>query len=553
MVTGIVMVSTRVPSRLRLESWTLTKTVPGVVYAVWVTAPLFVKVRDSRVWTILPPTPSVMKAVLVDLTAVQVTTGVLALRGASSTQSISGTTLFDTLLVDKSAGTASLLASASINTAINLRQGTFNGGTGTITLLGSNATPFLLSGGTFVHGGGTVTYTVNNNVSVASTTFNNLVLSPPSTARTYSLNASTTAAGTTSVNASTTLAVGTNTLTAVGLITNTGLITEGVGGKIVHTRESLTFTNSSGVTQTSYTTPGSVFVQVQDSNRNLDGTLVETMTIPVTMAAGAGSDSETLTLTETGVATGIFFSSSTALVTSSAVSIGNSQFEITATGIGTATYTDNQDAADTGATTATMTASSSGSSSSSGGGGGLGSSGSPALPPLTTQQQSYLQNLLNLNIAIHTLVKLPSDNNDATQEDTAVYYIGADGMRHAFPNSKVYFTWYANFDGVQLIGSTQLASIPLGKNVTYKPGVKMVKFTTLAKVYAVAKGGVLRWVISEAVATELYGSNWNTKIDDISDAFYQNYTFGADVNGLSDFNPTTVEASVMFPSDSLQM
>ena len=81
----------------------------------------------------------------------------------------------------------------------------------------------------------------------------------------------------------------------------------------------------------------------------------------------------------------------------------------------------------------------------------------------------------------------------------------------------------------------------------------MVKFTTDPKVYVVAKGGILRWVATEAVAVQLYGANWNMMIDDISDAFYSNYTFGTQVNGLSDYDPTTVQASVQFPSDSLQM
>jgi hypothetical protein len=57
----------------------------------------------------------------------------------------------------------------------------------------------------------------------------------------------------------------------------------------------------------------------------------------------------------------------------------------------------------------------------------------------------------------------------------------------------------------------------------------MVKFTTLNNVYAVSKGGMLRWVTSEAIATALYGSTWNKQIDDISDAFYTDYTMGADI------------------------
>jgi hypothetical protein len=77
----------------------------------------------------------------------------------------------------------------------------------------------------------------------------------------------------------------------------------------------------------------------------------------------------------------------------------------------------------------------------------------------------------------------------------------------------------------------------LGSNVTYRPGVKMVKFTTVPKVYAVAHGGVLRWVKTENVASDLYGVNWNTKIDDISDAFFANYAFGSDINSSNDYNP----------------
>lgn len=126
----------------------------------------------------------------------------------------------------------------------------------------------------------------------------------------------------------------------------------------------------------------------------------------------------------------------------------------------------------------------------------------------------------------------------------AVYFLGTDGKRHAFPNEKVYFTWYVNFDGVEIVTPAAMASISLGKNVVYRPGVRMVKFTTLNKVYAVTKGGALRWVTSEDVARSLYGAAWNKKIDDISDVFYLDYTFGADVIATSDFNVVNETASV---------
>ncbi|MCG2694302.1 hypothetical protein L6259_03505 [Candidatus Parcubacteria bacterium] len=118
----------------------------------------------------------------------------------------------------------------------------------------------------------------------------------------------------------------------------------------------------------------------------------------------------------------------------------------------------------------------------------------------------------------------------------AVYYYGADGKRYVFPNEKTYNTWYSDFSGVKTITDAELAAIQIGGNATYRPGVKMVKITTDPKVYAVGMGGALRWVTSEAVATGVYGGNWNQMIDDVSDAFFTNYTIGADVNNAADFD-----------------
>jgi hypothetical protein len=136
-------------------------------------------------------------------------------------------------------------------------------------------------------------------------------------------------------------------------------------------------------------------------------------------------------------------------------------------------------------------------------------------------------------------VLLPDDGNPSTQEDSAVYYIDADGRRHAFPNANVYFTWHQNFSDIQVVNPTQLAAIPLGKNVTYKPGVKMIKFLTDPKVYAVDGGGVLRWIVSEEVVKALYGKDWSKMIDDVSDAFYTNYTFGLHITSSADFSPAS--------------
>jgi len=129
-----------------------------------------------------------------------------------------------------------------------------------------------------------------------------------------------------------------------------------------------------------------------------------------------------------------------------------------------------------------------------------------------------------------SLIKLACPSGAAANDPCkAVYYYGSDGKRHAFPNEGVYFSWYADFAGVQTVAASFMAALQLGSNVTYRPGVKMVKFLTLDKTYAVALGGELRWVASETVARDLYGTSWNALIDDIADAFYTDYRFGADI------------------------
>lgn len=124
-----------------------------------------------------------------------------------------------------------------------------------------------------------------------------------------------------------------------------------------------------------------------------------------------------------------------------------------------------------------------------------------------------------------------------------VYYYGADGKRYVFPNEKTFKTWYADFSSVKIITDAELAAIAIGGNVTYKPGAKMVKIVSDPKVYAVGRGGILRWITSESAVRALYGANWNLQIEDIPDAFFINYTVGPAINSSSDFDKTT-EASI---------
>ena len=143
------------------------------------------------------------------------------------------------------------------------------------------------------------------------------------------------------------------------------------------------------------------------------------------------------------------------------------------------------------------------------------------------------------------LIKMACSGGEAADDPCkAVYYYGDDGERHAFPNEKVFFTWYEDFDDVIIVTDEFMASISLGDNVTYRPGMKMVTFQTTNEVYCVDTESTLRHVTSEDAAEELYGEDWNQQIDDISDAFFGNYSFGDDVDDSSDFDVDDVRASV---------
>ncbi len=113
-----------------------------------------------------------------------------------------------------------------------------------------------------------------------------------------------------------------------------------------------------------------------------------------------------------------------------------------------------------------------------------------------------------------------------------VYYCGRDGKRHVFPNEKVFHSWYDTFNGVITLPDEILAQIPLGANVTYRPGARLIKINTDPKVYAVSADGTLHWITTESLIRQIYGTDWRTKVDDLPDAFFFDYTVGTPIVGL---------------------
>jgi len=116
-----------------------------------------------------------------------------------------------------------------------------------------------------------------------------------------------------------------------------------------------------------------------------------------------------------------------------------------------------------------------------------------------------------------------------------VYYIDSTGVRHPFPNEKIFQSWYgSDFSKIVTVSNEFLAKYPLGKNITVRPGTYLVKVRTALQVYAVTPGAVLREIKDEYTAEEIYGVSWAERVIDVPDIFFDDYTIGKIIDKKSD-------------------
>jgi hypothetical protein len=136
--------------------------------------------------------------------------------------------------------------------------------------------------------------------------------------------------------------------------------------------------------------------------------------------------------------------------------------------------------------------------------------------------------------------------------EATVYWYASNGKRYVLPNAKTFYSW-VGYGGVPVttVNNTELYGIPLGGNVTYRPGARLVKIATDPKVYAVSRYGVLRWVSSELVARTLYGDTWAQMVDDVPVDYFSNYTMGNPIYSSVDYTPSIEYTSVTNPNDNI--
>lgn len=115
---------------------------------------------------------------------------------------------------------------------------------------------------------------------------------------------------------------------------------------------------------------------------------------------------------------------------------------------------------------------------------------------------------------------------------SVIYLYGEDGRRHVFPTEAIYRTWYRDFGAVRLLPTQIVGSIPLGDNMTVRPGSALLKLTSDPRVYAVDTDGGLHWITTEEIARVTYGPHWTDRVLDLSDALFPDYVQGEPITSL---------------------
>lgn len=188
-----------------------------------------------------------------------------------------------------------------------------------------------------------------------------------------------------------------------------------------------------------------------------------------------------------------------------------------------------------------------------GGGGGLPTIDprTGTYPPIEPVEPTAPTTPIVKETKIHMLVKLADDRNPETQEDSTVYYIGADNKRHIIPNESVFNSWYCNFSKVVITDRATLAKYPIGSNVTYRPGLNLVKFPTNPRVYVVQAGRFLRPIKDEASATAMFSDQWAKLVRDLPDTSYSDYVFGDEIPEMTDLSSLNLSPS--YPSGEMSI
>lgn len=114
-------------------------------------------------------------------------------------------------------------------------------------------------------------------------------------------------------------------------------------------------------------------------------------------------------------------------------------------------------------------------------------------------------------------------------DNGSIYYLAADNKRYIFPTEGTFESWFGDYSDMMQMTVTRLQAYPIGGNVTYKPG-SLIETDDDKKIYFVDFGGVARPFEDEDLLEEIYGKEWQEKVDHVPIYYFTNYKIGEPIS-----------------------
>ena len=117
-------------------------------------------------------------------------------------------------------------------------------------------------------------------------------------------------------------------------------------------------------------------------------------------------------------------------------------------------------------------------------------------------------------------------------DSNTVYLIEGKSI-YTFPNEKVFYSYFDSFDVIDTVTQAKLSEYTDAGEAYFAAGTR-VKLENDPKVYTVGYDGKLHWIISQALAYDIYGGDWNQGIIEINLMDLVDYSFGTNIENMSD-------------------
>lgn len=119
-----------------------------------------------------------------------------------------------------------------------------------------------------------------------------------------------------------------------------------------------------------------------------------------------------------------------------------------------------------------------------------------------------------------------------TVSATTVYLVYNNQAKYSFSTEAIFRSWFPDFKKVEIVTDGFLATLRTGSPLKMRAGTYLVKKSSDPKVYALEPDGNLRWISSEQIAVQLYGSDWNKRVIDVPESFLNNFVLGKQIVGI---------------------